>query len=152
MTDLREALYNYLSSVTSFEVINAMVHFKEPDTYVSFYVLNDDTNTITNGNRLYNATDDLIDIDYTFVTSASVQIDVRGDGSYEEAKRLFFLFQISQEEMKIAGLFYREVNNVTAIPNVQNGYAKEGYQFTLVVGYDATITKQIQIGETIQWH
>ena len=152
MTDLREALWNYLNSVTDFTVINAMVQFNEPETYVSFYILDDDSLTTSRGEREYNIDEDITDVTYSYLTLVPIQIDVRGVNSYTEAKRLFFAFQSAQDEMKGYGLQYKEVTNVTAIPNVQNGYVKEGYQFNLMVGYDAQLVKQIETGESIKWH
>lgn len=152
MIDLREALWNYLNSTTEFTVINAMVQFNEPSAYVSFYVLNDDSLTMSNGQREYNVTDDLTDVTYNYLAEASIQIDVRGVNSYTEAKRLFYTFQSAQDEMLSFGIHFKEVNNLTAIPNLQNGYIKEGYQFNLMVGYNAQIIKQVQTGETIKWH
>ena len=152
MTDLREALWNYFNDITDFTVINAMVQFNEPETYVSFYVLNDGNLTTSNGDRKYNATDDITDVTYNYFTTASIQIDIRGVNSYTEAKRLFFTLQSDQDKMLGYGLSFKEANNLTAIPNVQNGYVKEGYQFNLMVGYNAQIIKQVQTGESLKWH
>ena len=152
MTDLREALFNYFESITTFTVINAMVQFTEPSAYLSFFILNDTTTNRTSGIRVYNQVEDIHDIIYGFATVATVQIDIRGAGSYGEAKRIFFLLQTAQLEMKDMGLHYKEVNNLTPIPNIQNGYVKEGYQFNLVVGYEASTTKQTETGETLIWH
>jgi hypothetical protein len=151
MTDIRQSLHTFLQSVSTWEIRNAMVQFTEPDAYVSYYILNDDTFTQATGNREYNPTDDLVDATFNIVTGATVQIDVRGDGSFAESRNLYYGLQIWQEELKNAGLFYRGVGSIVPIPQVQNGYVKEGYQFNLNVGYDASLVKQIQYGETIEW-
>jgi len=151
MTDLRVPLFSFLDSKTNFTIINAMTQFDEPDKYVSFYILSDDAETISTGMREYNSTDDLVDVTYAPMALATIQLDIRGDGSYQEAKNLYFGLQTWQEQLKAVGLYYRSIGSIVPIPNVQNGYVKEGYQFNLFLGYDTSIVNKIQYAEELEW-
>ncbi len=143
MTDLRQALHEFLESKLSITVINAMKQFTEPLEYVSYFILNDDVESLTKGEREYNATDDKIDVSHAPITLALIQIDVRGESSFTESRELYFGFQKWQDDLKAVGLYYRGVGSIVPIPNVQNGYVKEGYQFNISLSYDSSIVTQI---------
>lgn len=149
MTEWRSAIHSFLESKTDFTVINAMKQYSEPSTYVSYYALDEDTESTTRGIRDHNATTDALDIFYSPITLVTLQIDVRGDGSFTESKELFFGFQAWQNELKALGIFYRGIGSISPIPTVQNGYIKEGYQFNLFFSYDTTIVSEVQYAEEI---
>ena len=151
MTNLRQALFNFLDSKTAFTIINAMVQYEEPEKYVSFYILSDDVDTMVQGDRAYNATTDVIDISYSPIPLVTIQIDVRGVGSYDESRALWYGLKHWQDDMKTLGLHFRGVDAITTIPNVQNGYVKEGYQFNLYVAYDTTLVSTVNYGDSITW-
>jgi hypothetical protein len=151
MTDLRQSLFNFLDSKTDFTVINQMVQYKEPDSFVGFYIISDEVQTMTQGNRVYNATTDVIDKTYAPIPLATIQIDVRGVDAFNESRNLFYGLQMWQDDMLALGLHFRGVGNISPIPNVQNGYVKEGYQFNLFVAYDTSIVSTVNIGETLTW-
>ena len=144
MTDLRSALHTFLDSKTTFTVINAMAQYTEPDKYVSYYILNDDTESLTQGEREYNAITDKVDASHAPVTVADIQIDVRGVGSFAESRALYFGFQKWQADLKAAGIYYRGVGSISPIPRVQNGYVKEGYQFNIQLSYDSSVITPLQ--------
>lgn len=151
MTDLRQSISQFLDSKTSLDVINQMVQYIEPESFVGFYILDDGTQTITQGERAYNETTDVIDKTYAPIPLATIQIDVRGTDAFTESRNLFYGLQAWQNDMKELGLHYRGVGNISPIPNVQNGYVKEGYQFNLFVAYDTSIVSTVNIGETLKW-
>lgn len=151
MVDLRQVLHSFLDSKTDFEIINAMKQYNEPSQYVSYYFLSEPTETMSNGVREYNATDDKIDITYAPMTIVPIQIDIRGSGAFSESRALFYGFQTWQSELKALGIGFMGVSEITPIPNVQNGYVKEGYQFNIFLSYDTSIVVQIEKGESIQW-
>lgn len=143
MTDLREALHGFLQTKTSFTVINAMKQFTEPSEYVSYYILNDNAESLTQGEREYNAIDDVVDVSHAPIAMATLQIDVRGDGSFVESRQLYYGFQKWQDDLKAVGLYFRGVGSVIPIPKVQNGYVKEGYQFDIDLSYDTSIVTPV---------
>lgn len=143
MTDIREALHGFLETKTNFTVINAMKQFTEPDDYVSYYILNDDTESLTQGEREFNIANDNYDVSHAPVTVAILQMDVRGNGSFLESRNLYFGFQKWQDDLKAVGLYFRGVGSITPIPRVQNGYVKEGYQFDIFLSYDSSIVTQV---------
>ena len=142
MTDWRKQIHTYLDSKTDFKIINAMQQFTEPESYVSYYALNDETESLSMGDREYNATDDLVDISYSPIPNVILQIDVRGNGAFYQAQTLYYGFQKAQDELKALGIYYRAVGSITPIPSVQNGYVKEGFQFNLFFSYDTTLVSQ----------
>lgn len=143
MTDIRQALHEFLESKTTLPVINAMKQFTEPLAYVSYFILNDDIESLSRGEREYNAVDDKMDVSYAPMTLAVIQIDIRGNASFAESRALYFGFQQWQDDLRAVGLFYRGVGSITPIPNIQNGYVKEGYQFNISFSYDSTVVTQI---------
>lgn len=151
MIDLREQLHGFLTTKTTFEVINAMSQYNEPQQYVSYYFLNEDIETITSGIREYNATNDNIDVTYAQMPLVTAQIDVRGNGSFTESRNLLYGFQIWQDELKALGIGFRGTGPIGTIPNIQNGYVKERYQFNVFLDYDTSIVSQVEIGELISW-
>lgn len=143
MTDLRSALHGFLQDKTDFTVINAMKQFTEPDEYVSYYILNDNVESLTQGEREYNAIDDVVDVSHAPITIATLQIDVRGEDSFLESRQLYFGFQKWQDDLKAVGLYFRGVGSIIPIPKVQNGYVKEGYQFDIDLSYDSSIVTPV---------
>jgi hypothetical protein len=126
-----------------------MVQFTEPDAYVSYYILNDDTESLTKGEREYDVIEDIYNVSHAPITLAQIQIDVRGAGSFLESRTLYFGFQKWQDDMKALGLYFRGVGSMVPIPKVQNGYVKEGYQFDIQVSYDSTIVTQLDYATTL---
>ena len=153
MTDWRTPIFDFLGTKTGLTTINAMSQFEEPSEYVSFFALNDETLTTSNGEREYNAVDDLIDVHYTTYPLVSLQIDVRGASSFVKSRDLYFGLQTRNwiDELKAQGIQYMGVGSLTPIPNLQNGYIKDGFQFNLFFGYNNTITNQTDYGEVITW-
>jgi hypothetical protein len=143
MTDLRQALHTFLQSKTDFTVINAMKQFTEPDEYVSYYVLDDNTESLTQGDREFSEANDNWNVSHAPITIASLQIDVRGENSFLESRALYFGFQKWQDDLKALGLYYRGVGSISPIPKVQNGYVKEGYQFDIYLSYDSSIVTTV---------
>ena len=56
-----------------------------------------------------------------------------------------------QSDLLKKGLHFRGVGSISPLPNVQNGYVKEGYQFNLFVAYDTSLVSTVEIGETLTW-
>jgi hypothetical protein len=160
MTDWRLKIYDFIDSKVSadgFATINAASNFKEPEKYVSFFPLSDDTLTTSTGERVYNVTDDLVDVSYSPISQITLQIDVRDSAqgasneAFSKSEDLYFRFQTQEwiNELKAQGVYYMGIGNKTPIPNLQNGYIKSGYQFTIWIGYDTTITNQVDYGDTL---
>lgn len=160
MTDWRLAVYNFIDSKVNadgFATINASSNFTEPNKYVSFYPLSDETMTTSIGERVYNITDDLIDVSYSPISQITLQIDIRDDAqgasnqAFSKSEDLFFRLQTQEwiNELKAQGIYYMGIGSKTPIPNLQNGYIKSGYQFILWIGYDTTITNQVDYVDSL---
>ena len=160
MTDWQLKIWNFLNSKVSadgFATINAASNYTEPEKYVSFFSLNETTLTTSTGDRAYNAIDDLVDVSYSPVAQITLQIDVRDSAqggsneAYSKSADLFYRLQTQEwiNELKAEGIYYMGIGNRTPIPNLQNGYIKSGYQFILWIGYDTTITNQVDYGDSL---
>jgi len=160
VTDWRLKVYNFINSKVSgdgFTTINASSNFTEPEKYVSFFPLNESSLTTSMGDRVYNVTDDLVDVSYSPLSQITLQIDVRdseqgaGNEAFSKSNDLFFRLQTQEwiNELKAEGVYYMGIGNITPIPNLQNGYIKSGYQFIMWIGYDTTITNQVDYVDSL---
>lgn len=150
MTDIRKQLHEFLKSKTDWAVINAMQQFTEPEKYISYYILNADTETIDRGTRKYNEATDKVEISHAPIPLSTIQLDIRGTGSFTEATRLFFSFQWWQNDLKAFDLYYRGVGQIVPIPRLQNAYVKEGYQFNIFLSYDSALTVEVDYAEKLK--
>ena len=151
MTDWQTSIYGFLGTKawTGWPIKNMMEQYTEPEKFVGFYALSDKTETLNFGKRAYNIDDDAIDVSYAPMPLVELQIDVRGPGSFDKATELFYGLKTWQDDLLAVGIHYRGVGQIVPIPNVQNGYVKSGYQFSLFFAYDTTITRQVDYIEEV---
>ena len=153
--DFRPIIVEYINRVLpGIAIRDGSVSFNQDglDNYVSFYILNDNINTIANKvSSVLNVPDDKLDVTYDPLTTAIIQLDIRGSNSYLNAKTLHLSFETdgNKQFLRDNSVAFMGRTAITPLPKVKQTLIEEGYLFDVSISYDNSLIDQVDYANVI---
>lgn len=155
MIDFRPIVVQYIKDkLSNIDVFDGALTFEQPDSdYVTYYVLNEEkASFVNNTSQEVNDSDPTkLDTKYAPLTIVTMSLDIRGDGSFVNARTLYnSLDTISNKELLASqGVSFMGLGAISSLPQLKNTKNEEGYLYDFIFSYDNSHIEEVLIAEIV---
>ncbi|MHA2023997.1 MAG: phage neck terminator protein [Candidatus Thorarchaeota archaeon] len=155
MVDYRISLVQYIKSIlgSDYPVFDGAMSYLQPqNNYISYFIVNEEGHSWKNSEApVYNSVTNKFEQDHNPLKKVSISLDIRGDNSFFDSRRLYdsFFEYTNIQYMKSLGIGFMTADGISSIPHLKDSYNEEGYQFVIHITYDARYVTDVDVIEKV---